>query len=83
MTEHRQRLDEFLKSIAAGRAWHPHSGAMDLDSLALLQVVTYLERTYGIRLADHDVEPDDLRSTDGILSLIERFTNADRPARNS
>jgi hypothetical protein len=82
MTEHRQRLNQFLLSIAAGRAWSPDSGAMELDSLALLQVVTYLEQNYGIRLADHDVEPDDLRSPDGILSLIERFTDRDH-ARTS
>jgi hypothetical protein len=76
MTGHRERLNEFLMSIAAGREWRPAKGAMDLDSLALLQVVTYLEQNYGIRLAEQDVEPDDLRSIDGILSLIERSTNA-------
>ena len=83
MTSHRERLNEFLISIAAGRDWRPGSGAMDLDSLALLQVVTYLEQNYGIRLAEQDVEPDDLRSTDGILSLIERSTNADTSAHQS
>ena len=83
MTSHRERLNEFLISIAAGRDWRPGSGAMDLDSLALLQVVTYLEQNYGIRLAELDTEPDDLRTTDGILSLIERSTNADAGAHQS
>ncbi|HUI56485.1 MAG TPA: phosphopantetheine-binding protein [Bryobacteraceae bacterium] len=76
MTDHRARLSEFLASIAAARGAPLESDALDLDSLALLQVVTYLEQNYGIRLADHDVEPDDLRSVDGILSLIERFADA-------
>ena len=73
MTGHRVRLHEFLISIGAGQPDQAGAGALELDSLALLQVVTWLEQIYGIRLADHDVEPDDLRSTGGILSLIERF----------
>lgn len=83
MTGDRERLNEFLMSIAVGREWRPASGAMDLDSLALLQVVTYLEQNYGIRLAEQDVEPDDLRSTAGILSLIERSTHDGASVRNS
>jgi hypothetical protein len=78
MTDHRARLTEFLTSITAGRYPAPGRGALELDSLALLQVVTYLEHDYGIRLAGHDIEPDDLRSLDGILSLIERFSDATR-----
>jgi len=76
MTEDRERLNEFLASIAAGRPWRPDNGSIELDSLALVQVITYLEQNYGIRLADHDVEPDDLRSVDGVLSLIERCQHA-------
>lgn len=45
----------------------------ELDSLALLRVVTYLEDNYSIRLAEHRIEPDDLRSVDGLLHLIEQY----------
>ncbi len=47
----------------------------ELDSLGLLQVVLYLETIYGIRLAGHGVEPQDLRTVDGLLSLIERYAS--------
>jgi hypothetical protein len=76
MTGDRERLLEFLSSITQSRVSPTGGAAMELDSLALLQVVTYLEQNYGIRLADYDIVPDDLRSVDGILSLIERFTDA-------
>ncbi len=66
MTGIRADLTQFLDSLAPGR------DLRDLDSLALLQVVAYIEQNYAIRLRDLDVEPDDLRSLDGILGLIER-----------
>jgi acyl carrier protein len=72
MTAREAHLTEFLSALAPGRGAPPEGGRLDLDSLALLQVVTYLEQTYGIRLAEWDVEPDDLRSVTGILALIER-----------
>ena len=71
--EHRERLAAFLSSITRGRDFGRAGGAMELDSLALLLVVTYLELNYGIRLAEHQIEPDDLRSVDGLLSIVERF----------
>jgi hypothetical protein len=75
MTDHRARLLELLASLSTEPGQYAGSGRLELDSLALLQVVEYLERNYAIRLADHDVEPDDLRSVDGIVSLIERLTD--------
>jgi hypothetical protein len=72
MTDHRSRLLEFLATLPSVSAG---SGRLRLDSLALLQVVAYLEQEHGIRLSDHDVEADDLRSVDGILSLVERFSD--------
>ena len=38
----------------------------------LLQVIAYLENQYGIRLNELEIEPDDLRSVDKILTLIDR-----------
>jgi hypothetical protein len=73
MTDRQEHLTAFLASITAGRNVPVRAGGeLQLDSLALLQVVTYLEHEYGIRLSDWDIEPDDLRSVAGILALIER-----------
>ena len=46
----------------------------DLDSLGLLQVVLYLETIYGIQLSGRNLEPQDLRTVDGLLSIIERYS---------
>ena len=71
MTDHRARLEEFLVSAGARPG-----AAGEFDSLVLLQIVTWLEENYGIRLSGQDVEADDLRSVAGILSIIERFNHA-------
>ena len=44
-----------------------------IDSLAILEIVAYLERTYGIDFAETGVDPGDLTSIAGILDLIERL----------
>ena len=43
-----------------------------IDSLALLQIVTYLEETYRIDFRERGVNPADLGSVGAILDLIER-----------
>lgn len=45
-----------------------------IDSLAVLQIVSYLEETYGIDFADRGLDPDELRSVRSILELVERET---------
>jgi len=70
--DRRTHLIEFLGSIAPGCARPLEGDRLELDSLALIQVVMYLEQTYAVRLTDENVEPDDLRSVNGILALLER-----------
>jgi hypothetical protein len=65
----RAHLLEFLAGIPGPRAGN---NLRELDSLGLLQVVVYLENTYGIDLAAAGIEPDDLRSVESVLALIER-----------
>ncbi len=43
-----------------------------IDSLSLLQIVVYLEDTYGIDFTTRGIEPEELRSMGSILDLIER-----------
>ena len=45
-----------------------------IDSLALLQIVTYLEQTYNIDFRETGIDPGDLRSVGTILDLIARQT---------
>lgn len=43
-----------------------------IDSLAVLQIVTYLESTYEIDFAMRGVDPEQLGSIGGILDVIEQ-----------
>lgn len=41
-----------------------------IDSLAIMQIVVYLEETYGIDFAASGFDPDRLATMDGIVDLI-------------
>ena len=45
-----------------------------IDSLALLEIVAFLEEQYRIDFAAVGLEPEQLTSVSGILDLIERET---------
>lgn len=45
-----------------------------IDSLALLQIIAYLEQTYNIDFRENGIDPGDLRSVNTILDLIARET---------
>lgn len=44
-----------------------------IDSLAVLEIVSYLETTYGLDFAEAGIDPGDLTSIGGILDLVERL----------
>ena len=66
-----QKPDYPIEEIGEGQSL-VESGL--IDSLAVLQIVLYLERTYNVDFRDKGVDPGDLRSVAGILDLIERET---------
>ena len=43
-----------------------------IDSLALLQIINYLEENYQIDFQAMGADPNDLRSVNSVLALIER-----------
>ena len=45
-------------------------------SLALLQIITYLEQTYDIDFREKGIDPGDLRSVNAILEFVARETTA-------
>ncbi|MCU0783877.1 MAG: phosphopantetheine-binding protein [Verrucomicrobia bacterium] len=74
-----QHLLQFLRSIQ--KAGLPVETLKDtdrlvasglIDSLAILQIVAYLESTYGIDFSIRGVSPEDLGSIGGILDVIEQ-----------
>ena len=78
--EHRrQGLLQFLRSIQ--KAGMPVESLKDdarlvqsglIDSLAILQIVMYLETTYGLDFSVRGISPEELGSIGGILGLIEQ-----------
>ena len=75
----RQALLQFLHTIQ--KAGMPVESLSDtdrlvasglIDSLAILQIVTYLETTYGIDFSIRGVSPEELGSIGGIMDLIEQ-----------
>ena len=43
-----------------------------IDSLAVIQIICYLEQTHGLNLQAVGVDPNDLGTVSGILAAIER-----------
>jgi acyl carrier protein len=75
----RQDLVRFLREIQkAGLPVESLSDSDELvasgliDSLALLQIVTYLEDAYGLDFSDRGLDPEQLGSIGNILDLIEQ-----------
>lgn len=76
---HRERVLDFLRTIqkpdrpldtVAETDSLMESGL--IDSLALLEIVAFLEEQYRIDFAAIGLEPEQLTSVSGILDLIER-----------
>ncbi|MGD8376725.1 MAG: phosphopantetheine-binding protein [Acidobacteriota bacterium] len=77
--EHRARLIEFLRTIQ--RPDRPVDRVEDdqellqhglADSLALLEIVTYLETNYGVDFVAQGLLPTDLSTVRAILDIIEK-----------
>ncbi len=47
-------------------------GSFEIDSVELLQIIVRLEQQFSLNLGDLDIEPQDLRSVDGIVAVLER-----------
>jgi len=78
----REKLVAFLKSIQ--RPDYPQETIEDkaglvssglVDSLAILQIITYLEKEYNIDFVEKGIDPGSLSSISNILDLIDRETS--------
>ena len=76
---HRERVLEFLRTIQKPDRPLDSVAETDslvesglIDSLALLEIVAFLEEQYRIDFAAVGLEPEQLTSVGGILDLIER-----------
>lgn len=77
--QHRSALVEFLRTIQKPDCplaeLDDQSGLVEsglIDSLALLQIVSYLESRHGVDFTEGGIDPEELRSIHSILDLIDR-----------
>ncbi len=76
-SEDRARVLAFLETIRRPEHGLGEIGESDslvdaglIDSLALLEIVGFLERDYGIDFAERGVDPGELATIGGILALV-------------
>jgi acyl carrier protein len=43
-----------------------------IDSTGVLELIQFIEQTYGLRLADEDLVPENLDSIDNLVAFVER-----------
>ena len=73
-----QEIVEFLRTIqkpnmpidSLGRKENLVASGL-IDSLAIIQIVVYLENTYGIDFTTRGIDPERLATIESILDLIE------------
>ena len=85
MSAHRQEIrshivEQFLFGQADGLT--DDSSFLDkgiLDSTGVLELVAHLESTYGIKVSDDELLPDNLDSIDAICAFIDRKSKVPAP----
>ncbi len=72
-------IEEFIaEEIAPGRGVESLDPGADLlageviDSLGIVELISFLESSYGIEVADDDLDPDNFRSVERIVRFVER-----------
>ena len=80
-------MDNFLMGAGELRDDASFMGEHVIDSVGVLELIAYLEQTFGITVEDHEMVPDNLDSLNGVGSYLERKLGAQplpasaRPAR--
>lgn len=72
-------VEQFIvKDIAAGRGIDSIEHGSDMlaggviDSLGINELIGFLERAYGIQVADDDIDAENFRSIENIAAFVER-----------
>lgn len=72
-------IEEFIvQEIALGRGLDSVAHDCDLlesqviDSLGIVELISFLEGKYGIKVDDDDLSPENFRSVDSIVMFVEK-----------
>jgi len=76
--EHKEKLLKFLATIA--KPYRPLNTVNEdeglivsglIDSMSTLEIISYLERDYGINFIERGIDPSELSTISNILNLIK------------
>ena len=74
-------VDNFL--FGDGQQLHKDTSFLEngiIDSTGVLELITFLEETYGINIADDELVPENLDSLQNVTRFVERKLNDNSPA---
>ena len=79
MTDKADAIEKFIvEEITGDLAPCPLAHDEDLlaadliDSLGITELVSFLERRFGVSVGDEDLTPDNFRSVDSIVAFVDR-----------
>ena len=75
--EIKDTIVEFIKTYLRGRNLKKNYDASLLeegiiDSVAVIEMVTFLEKTFSIRVEDEEIVPDNLDSVNKIVAYVQK-----------
>lgn len=77
MTENQQKIQEFLSRFFRSKEIGLEDDIFALgfvNSLLAMQLVAFVEKEFGVRVEDEDLDLDNFRSIGAISRLVERKT---------
>jgi methoxymalonate biosynthesis acyl carrier protein len=83
MDQNQTKIKEFLSRFFKNHELQPEEDIFALgfvNSLLAMQLVAFVEKEFGIRVEDEDLDLDNFRSINAISSLIARKSGASSPA---
>lgn len=83
MDETQLQIKEFLSRFFKSHDLQPDDDIFALgfvNSLLAIQLVAFVEKTFGVRVEDEDLDLDNFRSIRAIADLVARKTGAAAPA---
>lgn len=67
-----EQLDVKLERPDISESTPLFEGGMDLDSFAIVELITLIEKSYGFEFSDADLRPEHFVDLRGVANLIER-----------
>ena len=75
----RQAIRDFITTRIARKSEHRQISDGDdvialgvIDSLGIMHLIAYLEKTFGIRIKDDQILPENFASVDAIAGFVQR-----------